>query len=293
MRKLFFLKASILFLSTCLFSQSIKIITPSGEHKWQRGGSYEITWKDSCYNKPRNANIKILLLRDNVRLLDIAANSPNNGNYNWTIPGNLATGTFRIRIQTVGDVVLADSDPFAISARPSPPVTEELCHGGLIQVGDTISPYRLKLISISLSESPHTAQFQKLKCDSSLIGTFIVSEGGSQQIPGYWTLTLKRIINDANVEVAFENPGILPSKYMRLGEIFEIYKVKLTSVSAFRSGYARDGQFQVFDVSDNMIGTYRICEGDCEHVGTNFYIKVNRLFSGTGGVACADITLFR
>lgn len=252
-----------------------------------------ITWKDSGYGTARIANIKILLLRDNVRLLDIAANAPNNGNYNWTIPINLATGTFRIRIQTAGDGVLADSDPFAISGPKSPPVTEELCHGGLIQAGDTISPYRLKLISISLSESPHTAQFQNLKCDSSLIGTFTVSEGGSQQIPGYWTLVLKRIINDANVEVALENPAIVSSKYMRLGEIFEIYKVKLTSVSVFRSGYIRDGQFQVFDVSDNMIGTYRICEGDCDHVGTNFYIKVNRLFSGTGGVANADITLFR
>lgn len=269
MRRLFFLKASILFLATCLFSQSIKIINPSGGQKWRRGGSYVITWNDSGFNNPRN--IKILLLRDNVRLLDIAANAPNNGNYSWTIPGNLATGTFRIRRQTVGDVVLADSDPFAISAPPSPLVTEELCHRGLIQVGDTISPYTLKLISISLSESLYSAQFQILKCNSVLIGNLIVSEGGSQQIPGYWTPVLKRIINDANVEVALENPGIVSSKYIRLGEIFEIYKVKLISVLAFRSGYVRDGQFQVFDVSDNIIATYRICEGDCHQVvGTNF-----------------------
>jgi len=68
MRKLFFLEASILFLATGLFSQSIKITNPSGGQKWQRGGSYAITWKDSGYSKSRIANIKTYIPHEKIMI---------------------------------------------------------------------------------------------------------------------------------------------------------------------------------------------------------------------------------
>ncbi|NYZ74711.1 S-layer protein, partial [Candidatus Micrarchaeota archaeon] len=73
------------------------------------------------------------------------------------------------------------------------------------------------------------------------------------------------------------------------------YSVKLVSVSPFSTTTTqkRDAQFQAFDGSGNLVGTYRILEGDTDTVaGPSIVIKVNKLFSGTGGVANADVTLF-
>ena len=73
------------------------------------------------------------------------------------------------------------------------------------------------------------------------------------------------------------------------------YTVKLISVSPFSTTTAqvRDAQFQALDGSGNVVGTYRIVEGSTDTVvGPNIVIKVNKLFSGTGGVANADVTLY-
>jgi len=73
------------------------------------------------------------------------------------------------------------------------------------------------------------------------------------------------------------------------------YSVKLISVSPFSTTTAqlRDAQFQAFDGSGNLIGTYRIIEGSSDTIsGPSIVVKVNKLFSGTGGVANADVTLY-
>ena len=73
------------------------------------------------------------------------------------------------------------------------------------------------------------------------------------------------------------------------------YSVKLISVSPFSTTTAqlRDAQFQAFDGSGNLVGTYRIIEGSSDTIaGPSIVVKVNKLFSGTGGVANADVTLY-
>ncbi|MEW5955267.1 MAG: S-layer protein [Candidatus Micrarchaeota archaeon] len=73
------------------------------------------------------------------------------------------------------------------------------------------------------------------------------------------------------------------------------YSVKLISVSPFSTTttQVRDAQFQVFDGSGNLVGTYRILDGQEALVtGPNIVIHVNKLFSGTGGVANADVSLY-
>lgn len=73
------------------------------------------------------------------------------------------------------------------------------------------------------------------------------------------------------------------------------YTVKLVSVSPFAvtTTQVRDAQFQAFDGTGALVGTYKIAEGGTDTVaGPEIVIGVNKLFSGTGGVANADVTLY-
>jgi len=102
---------------------------------------------------------------------------------------------------------------------------------------------------------------------------------------------------------ATKSPGlnlkIISSGLMQVGDSItdpvSKYRIELISVSPFSTTTttARDAQFQAFDGSGTLVMTCRIREGETDTVhGPNIVIKVNKLFSGTGGVANADVTLF-
>ncbi|MGC8850708.1 MAG: S-layer protein [Candidatus Micrarchaeia archaeon] len=113
-----------------------------------------------------------------------------------------------------------------------------------------------------------------------------------------WTIVDMSNINSSNAIVTL-GKEITTNGLMQVGDVVtdptSNYSVKLVSVSPFSTTTAqvRDAQFQAFDGSGNLVGTYRIVEGGTDTVaGPNIVIKVNKLFSGTGGVANADVTLF-
>ena len=93
---------------------SIKIKNPHPGAIWDKGKTYQIKWIKSG---DMNANVKIRLMRNGVRLLKITDFTANSGSFKWTVPTSLANGTYNIRIKTVDNKVFNDSDIFSISGQ--------------------------------------------------------------------------------------------------------------------------------------------------------------------------------
>ncbi len=86
--------------------------TPWSGQSWNIGDAQDIIWTSTGVTQP---NVKIMLWRGETNVLDIMANTPNNGRYRWRIPGTVAPGTYKIRVKTVGASTLGISAAFDIS----------------------------------------------------------------------------------------------------------------------------------------------------------------------------------
>ena len=81
-------------------STNMKITSPNGGESWAQNSTYTITW-----NKGTGVDtVQIELYKESGTspTLTIIAETTNDGAYNWTIPGSVATGsTYEIRIRRV------------------------------------------------------------------------------------------------------------------------------------------------------------------------------------------------
>ncbi|MHA2029649.1 MAG: Ser-Thr-rich GPI-anchored membrane family protein, partial [Candidatus Kariarchaeaceae archaeon] len=85
----------------------ITITTPNGDEIWYVGQDYNITWTDNL-----TGNIEIHLYKGGVFHSVIDASDPSDGNYIWSTPIDLETGSdFTIRISSVDNAnIFDDSD---------------------------------------------------------------------------------------------------------------------------------------------------------------------------------------
>ncbi len=102
---------------------SITILKPDSSTIWRKGITNLITWDKTGQ---QSAGVKINIYRGSVisqpNFLEQLTGS-NNGSKSWKIPGNYATGTYRLRIMS-DDQVTDDSDPFMI--KPKFQITPEM-----------------------------------------------------------------------------------------------------------------------------------------------------------------------
>ena len=83
---------------------SITVQTPNGGETFFRTRNHSIIWTD---NIPENVNID--LFRAGNFLRSIATNVPSNGNFEWTVPGDVAlANNYRVRIRSVADSLIRD-----------------------------------------------------------------------------------------------------------------------------------------------------------------------------------------
>jgi len=92
--------------------RSITIVIPDSTTSWTMGDTEAINWTSTGII----ANVKIELYAGGIFIMDIAASTPNDGTFDWTIPNTLVNYTFVIRISDVLDAtIFDDSEPFSIS----------------------------------------------------------------------------------------------------------------------------------------------------------------------------------
>lgn len=77
---------------------------PSMGEYWRRGSTYEISWTDNL-----DEDLKIVLYERSaggtgeptISIMDITTSTPSNGSYSWSIPGNVDTGDYQLRLEGV------------------------------------------------------------------------------------------------------------------------------------------------------------------------------------------------
>lgn len=110
----------LLLAGSVAHAQSITVTSPAAGATWHIGSGYTITWTKSG---SMDANVKIRL-QDSGSTMNVAViadNVPNNGSFGaWTVPGTVAPGNYRIRVRTMDNAVIGDSNVFTIAAAPTP-----------------------------------------------------------------------------------------------------------------------------------------------------------------------------
>ncbi len=118
-KKKFLLVILLVFVSSLMFSASVKVKSPKGGESWQLGSAKLIKWEKSG----NFTKFRIILCKDNKRVGDIALDlSPNSTSYLWKKVGeykggNVAAGSnYKIRVRgfLANGSVIDDSDSFLI-----------------------------------------------------------------------------------------------------------------------------------------------------------------------------------
>ncbi|HEX7501877.1 MAG TPA: Ser-Thr-rich GPI-anchored membrane family protein, partial [Acidobacteriota bacterium] len=92
----------------------IKVTAPTAGAKWFRGMAYDIAWTSEG---TVNANVKIQLYKGTTLVKTMAATTPNDGSFEWTIPATQAlAANYKVRVTTVDNLVQGNSGVFAIAS---------------------------------------------------------------------------------------------------------------------------------------------------------------------------------
>ena len=91
----------------------ITVTSPSGGEIWIKGTTQTIAWTDNI-----SGNVKIRLLKGSALAAIIAASTPSNGSFDWTVPTSLATGNnYKVEIDSLDDRTIKDQSDRAFRIR--------------------------------------------------------------------------------------------------------------------------------------------------------------------------------
>jgi len=124
MKKTLVVLLSCLGLGGLLFGQTITVTKPQAGETLDAGHGYVITWTKSGQ---MDQNVKIRLRQGNTLVKEISNSAPNTGSFAWQMPGDIAPGSYTIRVRTLDNAVMGDSGVFTIKAAPKvmAPITRD------------------------------------------------------------------------------------------------------------------------------------------------------------------------
>ncbi|RPI75439.1 MAG: hypothetical protein EHM45_15030, partial [Desulfobacteraceae bacterium] len=84
------------------------LVTPKFNQVWRKGGSYRIEWLNDCTIPAHTVKIELLDAAKNI-VLPLAAGVGLNKSFDWTIPNNLKSGEYHIRVMTTDKPFFAEN----------------------------------------------------------------------------------------------------------------------------------------------------------------------------------------
>jgi len=102
-----------------IYNPTITVTSPDSASSWLRGTDNSITWTSTG----TLTNVKIELFLNDIFVLEIIANTPNDGDYNWTLPSDLGASTlYQIKITDSSNALIYDfSDYFEVPSSGGTP----------------------------------------------------------------------------------------------------------------------------------------------------------------------------
>ena len=97
-----------------ILQTDFRVVSPNGGEKWLAGSTHNITWLNAA---AAGANVRIELFKKDVLNSVIAASTPNNGSYAWTIRNQQNLGsdyTVRVTSLTNAQVAGESAEPFTV-----------------------------------------------------------------------------------------------------------------------------------------------------------------------------------
>jgi hypothetical protein len=92
---------------------SITVTKPASGDSWNRSASHLITWTKTG-SMPNLVKISLMDQNSVAVVREIADNQPNSGSYSWTIPADIAFGSYRVRVAVKTTTIKDDSATFKI-----------------------------------------------------------------------------------------------------------------------------------------------------------------------------------
>jgi len=82
----------------------ITVTSPNGKETWIKGTTHTVTWTDNI-----SGNVKIKLLSGRTTVATIAASTPSDGSFDWTIPTSLTDGSkYKVEVSSLDDRTIKD-----------------------------------------------------------------------------------------------------------------------------------------------------------------------------------------
>ena len=82
----------------------ITVTSPNGGETWIKGTTQTITWTDNI-----SGNVKIRLFKSNSVAAIIAASTPSNGSFDWTVSTSLADGdNYKVEVRSLDNPTIRD-----------------------------------------------------------------------------------------------------------------------------------------------------------------------------------------
>ncbi len=126
MKQLFLLIIVTIVTMGMLSAATITVTNPHSGDTWKKGSTYNITWTKYGRYGSMDANVKIRLYNPagTKKILEISNSTANDGNFSWPVPNSVANGSYVVRVRTLDNAVLDDSNEFKItrplSFKPTP-----------------------------------------------------------------------------------------------------------------------------------------------------------------------------
>lgn len=101
---------------------SITVTKPAAGDAWQQTTAYTITWTKSG-TMPNTVKIDLVNAAATTIVKPIVDGAPNGGSYGWTVPADVAPGSYHVRVAVKTTAITDDSDLFSVSAPQAASIT--------------------------------------------------------------------------------------------------------------------------------------------------------------------------
>jgi hypothetical protein len=188
-----------------LAAQSITVSSPTAGAVICKGKTITISW---IKTGAMDAMVKVRLYdAAGTKMLGIVEATPNSGSFNWSVPASVADGQYTVRLRTLDNAVLGESQPFTIRSCLGDGIVTKPGPGNVVvpppQIGNVTTPQPNPVPAVTLNRD-----FDLKSVGWTYGGGLYAVLGNNNGAPfnGVLTFRIKAIGHDLNTDIPVSLP---------------------------------------------------------------------------------------